>query len=126
MRTEKQIEIEMLDSVRDLTESLYQDGHLSDANAAASQQVRLKVGAKPLKLVLNKFDASKISQVPVFAPEQIKSIREHAGASQSVMALFLGVETVTVSQWERGARKPDGPARRLLYLIDQHGLEHVR
>ena len=34
--------------------------------------------------------------------------------------------TATVSPWERGVRKPDGPARKLLGLAQRHGLEYIR
>jgi hypothetical protein len=42
--------------------------------------------------------------------------------SQAVFAAILGIGKTTVQQWERGQKKPNGPAQRLLDLIDRKGL----
>lgn len=42
------------------------------------------------------------------------------------MAKYLGVATATLSQWERGERKPGGPALKLLVLAKNHGLAYIR
>lgn len=42
------------------------------------------------------------------------------------MADHLGVTTRTLGQWERGQRKPEGPAARLLTLVQAHGLRYLR
>jgi len=120
MRSESQIERDMLDGMKGIAEALYRMGHLSDEEASEAQARRIEAGAKPLRLVRGNFDATSI------APAHIKEIRQKVGASQSVLAKHLGVATATLSQWERGARKPDGPALRLLSLIERHGLEYVR
>lgn len=114
----------MLDGLKGITEALYRHIHIVEQDAAEAQDRRKEAGAKPLRLERSYFDASSITPTPELAPEHIKEIRELVGASQSVLALHLGVATATLSQWERGARKPDGPARRLLYLIERHGLKH--
>ncbi|MGV3614018.1 MAG: helix-turn-helix domain-containing protein [Fimbriimonas sp.] len=126
MRSEQQIERDMLDGLKDITEALYHLGHLTERDAANAQQVRREAGAQPLRLERGNFDASTITPAPMRSPEQIKALREVLGASQAVLAMHLGVAAATLSQWERGARKPDGPALRLLSLIERHGLEHVR
>ncbi len=126
MRTEQKIEQDMFDGMKGITEALYRHGHISDQEASEAQDRRNEVGAKPLRLERGNFDASTITPTQPIAPEHIKEIRELVGASQSVLAMHIGVATATLSQWERGARKPDGPALRLLYLIERHGLAHVR
>ena len=40
-------------------------------------------------------------------------VRERAGVSQAVLAGFLNVAVNTVSQWERGERRPTGAALKL-------------
>jgi DNA-binding transcriptional regulator YiaG len=126
MRTEKEIERKMFDGVKGITEALYRRGHISDQDAIEAQNRRTEVGAQPIRLDRGNFDASTVTPTQPIAPEHIKEIRKLVGASQSVLAMHIGVATATLSQWERGARKPDGPALRLLYLIERHGLAHVR
>ena len=115
-----------LNAMREITEALYREGYVTDEHAARSQALRAQVGAKPLKLERGTFDASAIVPAPVLGPEEIKALREREGASQAVLAMHLGIATATLSQWESGRRKPDGPALRLLSLIERHGLGHVR
>ena len=57
-----------------------------------------------------------------FGTERIRALREREGVSQAVFAHALGVTKNLVSDWERGVKKPGGPARRLLELVERHGL----
>ena len=41
-------------------------------------------------------------------PEQIKSMRQHRGWTQTQLAERLGIEQSTVSRWERGLSRPVG------------------
>jgi len=126
MRTEREIELDMFDGIGEVTESLFRHGFMSDERAQEAQALQAGAGARPLRLQRDTFDSSVITPTPAISPEHIKEIRELVGASQSVLAMHLGVATSTLSQWERGARKPDGPALRLLSLIERHGLGYVR
>jgi putative transcriptional regulator len=49
-----------------------------------------------------------------------KAIRTRLKLSQAAFAGLLGVSLRTLQDWEQGRREPGGPARRLLYLADQH------
>jgi putative transcriptional regulator len=75
---------------------------------------------------MRRFDQSCLSAIEEFGPEEVRQLREKEGASQAVLATHLGVATATVSQWERGERKPDGPVRKLLTLAKVHGLSYIR
>jgi putative transcriptional regulator len=44
----------------------------------------------------------------------VKRVREQLGASQSVLARFLGVNVNTVRSWEQGKRSPQAIACRFL------------
>jgi len=57
-----------------------------------------------------------------FRPEDIRRIRQANHVSQAVFAAILGIGKTTVQQWERGEKRPSGPAQRLLDLIDRKGL----
>ncbi len=58
-------------------------------------------------------------------PEKIKAIREAQLVSQPVFARHLNVSKNLVSDWERGKKRPGGPALRLLSIIQRKGLEAV-
>ena len=66
-----------------------------------------------------------LTPVHVFAPEEIKAIRAREHISQPVFARYLNVSKNLVSDWERGVKKPGGPALRLLTVIQKKGLRAV-
>ena len=58
----------------------------------------------------------------VLAPDEIRAIRLNEHISQPVFARYLNVSKNLVSDWERGIKKPGGPALRLLTVIQKKGL----
>jgi DNA-binding transcriptional regulator YiaG len=52
-----------------------------------------------------------------------KRIRERV--SQPVFARYLNVSKNLVSDWERGVKKPGGPALRLLAVVQKGGLNAI-
>ena len=57
---------------------------------------------------------------PVEVPEpDVAAIRARAGLSQAEFARSIGVAVGTLRGWEQGRRRPDGPARVLLALIEK-------
>lgn len=70
-------------------------------------------------------DASCLRPVAEFTPEAVRALRQKERASQAVLARHLNVATSTVSQWERGQRKPEGAALKLLSLVQAHGLGYI-
>ncbi len=59
------------------------------------------------------------------AGRDILSIREGAQMSQAVFARLLDVSPGTLSKWERDELKPRGPARRLLQVIRDKGVDVI-
>ena len=49
----------------------------------------------------------------------IKAIRARLGLSQSEMAVYLGVKTKTLQNWEQGLRKPTASAQTLLRVLEK-------
>ena len=45
--------------------------------------------------------------------------------SQPVFARYLNVSKNLVSDWERGVKRPGGPALRLLSIVSRKGLEAI-
>lgn len=60
--------------------------------------------------------ATHLIEVP--APD-VAAIRARSGLSQAAFARSIGVKKATLLNWEQKRRKPDGPARVLLALIDK-------
>lgn len=58
-----------------------------------------------------------ISPVPDFEATEIKNIRNELGMTQVLFAGFMGVSPKTVEAWEAGRNMPDGPARRMLAML---------
>ena len=81
----------------------------------------LKVGAMD-EVTMRKLDALCLPPVRAFLPEDVRRIRAANHISQAAFAAVLGIGKTTVQQWEQGQKKPSGPAKRLLDIIDRKGL----
>ena len=49
----------------------------------------------------------------------VRAIRGRLGLSQAAFARRYGFNRRTVQDWEQGRRRPEGPARLLLTLIER-------
>ena len=59
-----------------------------------------------------------VHQIDVPVPDVV-AIRSKTGMSQPAFARSIGIPLGTLKNWEQGRRRPDGPARVLLALIDK-------
>ncbi len=73
--------------------------------------------------------ARQIASNPDAAPDMaleidVRAIRRAAGMTQAQFAAAYEFSVRTIQEWERGAKKPSGPARTLLRAIkaDPEGL----
>jgi putative transcriptional regulator len=98
----------------------------SDAFAAIHETMEAlhEMGAID-KRTMREFDEACLSPVLVLAPEEIRQIRLSENISQPVFARYLNVSKNLVSDWERGVKKPGGPALRLLTVIQKKGLQAI-
>jgi putative transcriptional regulator len=56
----------------------------------------------------------------VYVPNiDVAVMRARLGLSQGDFAAAFGVSVATVRNWEQGRRRPDGPARVLLAVVDR-------
>ncbi len=78
------------------------------------------------KTTLRMLGRNALPKVKTLSPAEIAKVRELAGVSQAVMAGFLNVAVNTVSQWERGERRPSGAALKLLHVVKRSGIEPLR
>jgi putative transcriptional regulator len=92
--------------VHDIAEGLHEDGVIS-------------------KVTMREFDDLCLAPTPDLSPMEIRDIREKTHLSQPVFARYLNVSKNLVSDWERGVKKPGGPALRLLAIVKNKGLEAI-
>jgi putative transcriptional regulator len=72
--------------------------------------------------------ASNPDAAPDMAPEiDVRAIRRASGMTQAEFAAAYEFSIRTVQEWERGAKRPSGPARTLLRAIrnDPEGLRRA-
>jgi putative transcriptional regulator len=77
------------------------------------------------KRTMREFDEACLTPIQPFTPEEIKLIRVREHISQPVFAHYLNVSKNLISDWERGVKKPGGPALRLLAVIQKNGLSAI-
>jgi putative transcriptional regulator len=77
------------------------------------------------KITMRQFDQACLAPVPALTAAEIKAIREQERVSQSVFAHYLNVSTNLISDWERGLKRPGGPALRLLPVVRKNGLSAI-
>ena len=98
----------------------------SEAMAAVHEMMEGLSGSGSIdKRTMREFDEACLTPAPVLLPDEIKAIRVAERVSQPVFARYLNVSKNLVSDWERGAKKPGGPALRLLSIIQRNGLDAV-
>lgn len=77
------------------------------------------------KKTMRDFDTACLADLPEMEPEEIRALRERERVSQPVFAAYLNVTRNLVSDWERGVKKPGGPALRLLSIIQKRGIDSL-
>ena len=77
------------------------------------------------KQIMRHFDESCLTPIHPFSAEEIKALREREEVSQRVFAHYLNVTKESVSQWERGQKKPAGTTLKLLSLVERRGINAI-
>ncbi|EDW2057243.1 DNA-binding transcriptional regulator [Salmonella enterica subsp. enterica] len=98
----------------------------SDALAAIHETMEAlhDIGAVD-KQTMRQFDESCLSPVEPMTPDRIRALREREHLSQPVFARYLNVSKNLVSAWERGVKRPGGPALRLLTVVEKNGIQSI-
>jgi putative transcriptional regulator len=104
MSKKKQYKSEAFAAVHETMDALYQIGAIN-------------------KKTMRDFDKACLEAVPEMEPEDIRALRQREHVSQPVFAAYLNVTKNLVSDWERGIKRPGGPALRLLNIVEKHGLD---
>jgi putative transcriptional regulator len=74
---------------------------------------------------MKEFDALCLEPVPAYSSATIKKVRDKYHLSQAVLAAILNTSLSAIQQWERGDKNPNGAARKLLWLLQERGIEAV-
>ena len=67
----------------------------------------------------------KASRITEFRPADVKAVRGKLGASQSELALMMGISVATLRNWEQGRNNPEGPALALLRVAQRSPREVI-
>ncbi len=118
-----------------MTRKMKAKGELKGRARLRSEIVEMTQGLHRLGMVsdgeleqttLRMLGRDALPKVAPLSPAEIVKVRQRAGVSQAVLAGFLNVGTTTVSQWERGTRRPTGAALKLLHVVKRSGIEPLR
>ncbi len=74
---------------------------------------------------MRRLDELCLTPLREFTAADIVALREREAASQAVFAWYLGLSVTTISQWERGEKRPRGASLKLLTLVKKNGLNFV-
>lgn len=98
----------------------------SEAMAAIHETMEAlhEVGAVGKK-TMRTFDDTCLTNAQPIPPDAIRALREREHLSQPVFARYLNVSKNLVSDWERGVKRPGGPALRLLAIIEKNGIQAI-
>src|SRR5208282_5643129 len=77
------------------------------------------------KITMRDVPKTEAATLAPLTGEEIRALREKAHMSQAVFARYLNLTVGYVSQLERGAKRPTGPALALLNVIRRKGIEAI-
>jgi putative transcriptional regulator len=77
------------------------------------------------KITVRHLGPAALSEAKPISGEEIRKLRERANLSQAVFARYLNLTPGYISQLERGAKQPKGPALTLLNVIRRKGIEAI-
>jgi putative transcriptional regulator len=77
------------------------------------------------KITMRQVNKAEAATLAPLTGEEIRALREQSHMSQAVFARYLNLTVGYVSQLERGAKRPTGPALALLDVIRRKGIEAI-
>jgi putative transcriptional regulator len=77
------------------------------------------------KITMRLLGPGALTKAKPLTGEEIRKLRERANLSQAVFARYLNLTPGYISQLERGAKQPKGPALALLNVIRRKGIEAI-
>jgi len=111
-----------------MTKKNNKPGRLAQAmleTAKDMRQARLLDEAAYAKITMRHLGVEEKAEVAPLTGKDIRTIREQAHMRQAVFAHHLHITAGYVSQLERGAKRPTGPALVLLNVIRRKGIAAI-
>lgn len=71
------------------------------------------------KLKLQEYSI-EVAPLPQYRAKAIKKLRNRLQLTQEIMAKTMGVSVKTVEAWESGRNIPQGPAQRILSILEKN------
>ena len=82
-----------------------------------AMQEALNHSENKIKLRTTRLKISPVKES--YKADEIKNIRKGLNMSQEMFAFVIGVSKKTVESWETGRYSPEGPARRLITVLQK-------
>ena len=77
------------------------------------------------KITMRHLPKAEAATLAPLTGNEIRALRQQARMSQAVFAKYLNLTVGYVSQLERGAKRPSGPALALLNVIRRKGIAAI-
>lgn len=71
------------------------------------------------QIVAGNVAPARVHRPPVVPDVDVRAARQRLGMTQPAFAARFGVALPTLRKWEQGKRRPEGPARVLLRVIER-------
>jgi putative transcriptional regulator len=111
MTTKTEKSSRLMSEMLDLADEMHNNGTMDDASYR--------------KITMRDIRKAEAATLAPLTGEEIRALREQSNMSQSVFAKYLNLTVGYVSQLERGAKHPTGPALALLNVIRRKGIEAI-
>ena len=72
-----------------------------------------------VRIVAGEVAPARVHHPPAIPDVDVRAARQRLGLSQPAFAARFGVPLPTLRKWEQGKRRPEGPARVLLRVIER-------
>lgn len=91
----------------------------------AQDELLRKPTADKITMLIFSRQRQEAARTTVLTADEIRQLRERANMSQAVFASLLNITTGYLSQLERGAKRPSGPALAMLHIIRRKGVDAI-
>lgn len=101
-----------LKQLQEMAYSFHQIGAVSDETV---KRVDARINAQEIR--------KKMPEIIAMEGKDIRAMRDRLGISQAGLAYTMNMTVASISKWERGEKKPNGAALRLLNTINRKGID---
>lgn len=103
----------MVDHLKDLQEIAHDFNEIGAVSNETVNYINARVRLHELR--------QRLPAVQEMTGQAIRQLRERFNLSQAMLAEYVNMSVVTISKWEKGDKKPNGAALRLLNMLARKG-----